>query len=138
MAQNQTGLLEELVTSAAPTGIPEAEDIYGRFTARRKIFITFVLSFCAFLAPISTTSVLPAVQEISLELNTTIPVLDISNAVYLIVMGLSPCFWGPLGDTFGRRWVRITLAHTADANYFYQRTVLQVLSSIACSLLALH
>jgi multidrug resistance protein len=35
---------------------------------------------------------------------------NISNALYLLFMGLSPLLWGPLGQTYGRKW---TLAGAA-------------------------
>ncbi|KAJ5314867.1 hypothetical protein N7476_005174 [Penicillium atrosanguineum] len=81
------------------------EDIYQHFSTRRKMLISFVLSYCAFLAPISTTSILSATNQVNHTFGTTLAILNVSNAIYLIFMGLSPCFWGPLGDTFARRWI---------------------------------
>ncbi|KAK4542733.1 hypothetical protein LTR36_006305 [Oleoguttula mirabilis] len=84
--------------------------IYARFSPRRKALIVAVLSFCSFLAPISSTSILAASPEVVQDYHTTVAVFGYSNALYLIFMGLSPLFWGPLGQTYGRKW---TLAGSA-------------------------
>ena len=88
------------------------DEIYSRFTRKRKILIVTVLSFCSFLAPISSTSILAASTEVVQTYHTTPAVFGYSNALYLIFMGLSPLFWGPLGQTFGRKWTLVASAVT--------------------------
>ncbi|CAK7201290.1 hypothetical protein SEUCBS139899_003993 [Sporothrix eucalyptigena] len=82
------------------------DEFYDRVPPRRKIAIVALLSFCSLLSPISSTAVLPAVPDVAAEFNTTGSIVDISNALYLLFMGLSPIFWGPLSEVYGRR--RIT------------------------------
>jgi hypothetical protein len=121
------------VSNAEITAVdPYAEagdEIYNRFSPRRKKVMTFVLSFCGFLAPISSTTVLSAVPEVAATYNTTGSIINISNALYLIFMGLSrkwlfhfrdqilitliAVFWGPVGQIYGRRWVS-TLSKTSE------------------------
>jgi hypothetical protein len=84
------------------------DDIYNRFPHFRKIIITAVLSFCGFLAPISSTTVLSAVPEVAETFNTNGSIINLSNALYLIFMGISPMFWGPMGQIYGRRPVSCT------------------------------
>ena len=79
------------------------DEIYDRLSKNRKSIIVFVLSFCAFLSPISSTSILAAVPEIAAEYNTTGSIINISNAGYMVLMALSPIFWGPMSQVFGRR-----------------------------------
>ena len=43
----------------------DGDEVYNRFTERRKMIITAVLSFCGFLAPVSSTTVLSAVPEVA-------------------------------------------------------------------------
>ena len=86
------------------------DEIYDRFSPKRKTLIVTILSFCSFLAPISSTSILAASAEVVQTYHTTPAIFGYSNALYLIFMGLSPLFWGPLGQTFGRKW---TLAASA-------------------------
>ncbi len=82
------------------------DEVYDRIAPHRKVLIVAYLSFCGLLAPISSTTVLAAVPEVAGEYNTTGSVINISNALYMIFMGVSPCVWGPLSQVYGRRWVR--------------------------------
>jgi len=84
---------------------------YERFSSRRKVIITWVVSLCGFLAPFSSTTVLAAIPEVAAEYNTSGSVIGISNALYLVFMGISPCFWGPMSQIYGRRWVRERRPH---------------------------
>jgi hypothetical protein len=67
----------------------QGDEIYNRFSNHRKHILTFVLSFCGFLAPISSTTVLSAVPEVAQTYNTSGSIINLSNALYLIFMGLS-------------------------------------------------
>lgn len=81
---------------------------YERFSNHKKVIITCVLSLCGFLAPISSTTILAAIPEVAAEFRSTGTIINLSNALYLVFMGISPCFWGPLSGIYGRRWVRRT------------------------------
>ena len=83
---------------------------YTRFSESRKIIITAVLSLCGFLAPISSTTILSAIPEVASSYNTSGSIINVSNALYLIFMGLSPCVWGPISQVYGRRWICIVSA----------------------------
>lgn len=107
---------------------------YERFSEQRKLIITAVLSLCGFLAPISSTSVLSAVPEVAAEYRTTGSIINLSNALYLISMGLSPCLWGPLSQVYGRRWVcrlerlaQLSLTTISDMHH-NRRTLLRFLN----------
>lgn len=84
--------------------------IYNKFTERRKMVIVAVVSFCSFLAPISSTTVLSAVPEVADTFNTDGSIINVSNALYMLFMGLSPCFYGPYGNIYGRKWVSVVSA----------------------------
>lgn len=79
--------------------------IYDRLPRRKKLIIVALISYCSFLAPIGSTAVLSAVPEVAAQFNTTGSIINISNALYMLFMGLSPCFWGPMSQIYGRRWV---------------------------------
>ncbi|RVX66590.1 hypothetical protein B0A52_09467 [Exophiala mesophila] len=83
---------------------------YERFTERRKLVITAVLSLCGFLAPISSTTILAAIPEVAETYDTSGSIINLSNALYLIFMGLSPCLWGPLSSLYGRRIICVITA----------------------------
>ncbi len=78
---------------------------YERFSPHRKVIITTVISVCGFLAPISSTTILAAIPEVAATYHSTGSIINLSNAMYLIFMGISPCVWGPLSQMYGRRWV---------------------------------
>jgi multidrug resistance protein len=76
---------------------------YERFSSRRKAAITAVISLCGLLAPVSSTTILSAVPEVAATYNTSGSIINVSNALYLMMMGLSTCLWGPLSTLYGRR-----------------------------------
>lgn len=76
---------------------------YLRFSPARKVVIVGVLSFCSFLAPISSTSILAAIPEVAKTYNTTGSVINASNALYMAFMGIAAPFWGPFSQVWGRR-----------------------------------
>ena len=78
---------------------------YERFSSHKKVIITCILALCGFLAPFSSTTILAAIPEVAAEYNSTGTIINLSNALYLVFMGLSPCLWGPLSQIYGRRWV---------------------------------
>lgn len=84
----------------------DLDEVYNRFSERRKMVIVAAMSFCSFLAPVSSTTVLSAVPEVAATYNTDGSVINISNALYMLFMGISPCFYGPYGNIYGRKWVR--------------------------------
>jgi MFS family permease len=90
----------------------EGDEVYSKFTPNKKIVIVSVLSFCSFLAPISSTSILSASPEVVATFHTTGALFNLSNALYMLFMGLSPLVYGPLGTTYGRRWPLIIASVT--------------------------
>lgn len=81
------------------------DEFYDIIPPGRKIVITTLLSFCSFLSPTSSTTVLAAVPEVAAEFDTTGIIINLTNALYMLFMGISPCFWGPMSQVYGRRWV---------------------------------
>lgn len=86
------------------------DEIYDRLPHHRKVVIVSLLSFCSFLAPISSTTILAAVPEVAHTYDTTGTIVNLSNALYMLFMGISPCVWGPLSQVYGRRIVCKTQA----------------------------
>ncbi|KAJ6138400.1 hypothetical protein N7471_004886 [Penicillium samsonianum] len=83
---------------------------YLRFSPARKVIIVGVLSFCSFLAPISSTSILAGIPEVAKTYNTTGSVINASNALYMAFMGIAAPFWGPFSQVWGRRPVFLVSA----------------------------
>ena len=76
-----------------------------RLPHSRKVIIVALLSFCSFLAPISSTTILAAIPEVAATYGSNGTIINLSNALYMLFMGVSPCFWGPLTQV----WVLNTL-----------------------------
>lgn len=93
------------------------DEVYQKFSHRRKVVMTAVLSFCGFLAPISSTAVLAAVPEVAATFNTNGSIINLTNALYLVFMGLSPVFWGPIGQVYGRRIVSSLASPSFKSKY---------------------
>ncbi|KAI0479596.1 major facilitator superfamily domain-containing protein [Xylaria cf. heliscus] len=79
------------------------DEFYDRLPPHRKTIILILISFSAFLSPVSSTSVLAATPEVASEYHTTGSIVNLVNALYLLFMGLSPIVWGPLSQVYGRR-----------------------------------
>lgn len=98
-------------TDTGSGGAPSTEpvviyvSVYSRFSNLNKVLITILLALCGFVGTMSTTGVLAAVPEIVDTFNTTTTTVNISNALYLLFMGLSSCIWGPASEIFGRKKV---------------------------------
>ncbi|KAG9239669.1 major facilitator superfamily domain-containing protein [Amylocarpus encephaloides] len=86
------------------------DEVYDRLSDSRKLVIVALLSFCSFLAPISSTTILSAVPEVAATYKSTGTVINLSNALYMLFMGVSPAVWGPLSQVYGRRWICIITA----------------------------
>ena len=81
------------------------DEVYERFSGKRKTSILILMSYCALLSPISSTTILAAIPEVAAEYHTTGSIIDVSNALYMAFMGISPIVWGPMSQVFGRRLV---------------------------------
>ncbi|KAI5922062.1 major facilitator superfamily domain-containing protein [Camillea tinctor] len=86
------------------------DEVYDRLPPHRKMVIVSLLAFCSFLAPISSTSVLAATPEVAAEYHASGAVVNLVNALYMLFMGFSPIFWGPLSQVYGRRQITLITA----------------------------
>ncbi|KAI2628494.1 MFS general substrate transporter [Hypoxylon sp. NC1633] len=86
------------------------DEVFDKYTPRRKSVMVALLSYCAFLAAISSTSTLSATPEIAAEFHTTGSIVNVSSALYILLMGLSPMVWGPLSQVIGRRIIALVNA----------------------------
>jgi len=82
---------------------PEDDPFYNRFSPSRKRLFVGIVALSVFLSPSSTMAFLPAISKIAEDFNTTDTMITLSNAIYCIVMAISPCVTSPLGDIYGRK-----------------------------------
>jgi multidrug resistance protein len=76
---------------------------FQRFSELRKALIVAVISFSTMQIPFATTSFLPAVPEIANDFNTSQELITGGNGIASIFMAISPLFFGPLTEIYGRR-----------------------------------
>jgi MFS family permease len=81
------------------------DEVYTLFSRPRKLLIVSIVAFYGFLSPFSSISILAASPELASSFNTTEIIINVSNAVYMVSMGLSAPFWAPLSQIYGRRLV---------------------------------
>lgn len=105
-----SGFSNHDMTNVSYVATGDNDQVYNRFSEKRKLVITAVLSFCSFLAPISSTTVLSAVPEVAETFHCDGSIINLSNAMYMLFMGVSPCFYGPIGTIYGRKWVSVISA----------------------------
>lgn len=88
------------------TVIPEIEDARN-YSRVRKIIIISVVAFAAITGPMGTSILLPAVDDMARDLNTTVSVVNVSVGIYLVSMGIFPMWWSNFSERHGRRMVYV-------------------------------
>lgn len=87
---------------------PHCEDEnYSTFKSGAKVFIVVLASASAFMSPFAVNIYMPAVPDISNDLDIDSSQTLLSVTTYMIFQGISPSVWAPLSDTYGRRPILI-------------------------------
>lgn len=68
--------------------LEDDEEIYARFSDKKKRWLVTIVAYCALLAPFSSSSFLPSIPSISKDLNTTATLLNISIACFIVAVRL--------------------------------------------------
>ncbi|KAK1518273.1 major facilitator superfamily transporter [Colletotrichum abscissum] len=92
-------------TPSRPYSYREDETVYDRFTPGRKRIITAIVSFAGLGINLASLLVLSALPEVAAAFNTTGTVINFTNALFLLMMGIGVLFWGPLSQVYGRKWI---------------------------------
>ena len=95
-----TSIIDLEQTANVESGVPAP---HCSLPTWRKYLVLATVSWMALVATYSTTSLLPATPEIGAEFHTTVSILNITNAGFLLCMGFSSFITGPLVEVFGRR-----------------------------------
>lgn len=114
---------EEQIEASEPDSqltkvVSESQDeVYNRYSDRKKKLFVYIIALSVFLSPASASIFLPAVSTVAKHFKTTDQVMNISIAVYTLVMSVSPCITSPLGDIYGKRTLYIicTLGYTVSS-----------------------
>ncbi|KAI9298303.1 MFS general substrate transporter [Neoconidiobolus thromboides FSU 785] len=79
-----------------------------QYTKYHKFFYLILASSTAVLPPLSSTIYLPSLVEIQHELNTNETMMDLSIALFLVFLAVTPLIWGNLADYYGRKIVYVS------------------------------
>lgn len=91
-----------LAKTASRKSIPKNYNPNLNLSPKHKLLIVLFSSLSGFLSPMSGLAFLPAVPNIAERFNTTGTIINVSNAIYMVFMMLSPCIFSPLSDIYGR------------------------------------
>ena len=80
-----------------------AKKPHSIFTPTEKLFLTSIATFATFFSPLSASIYFPALTILQTHFSTTPTLINLTLTSYMIFQGLSPSFFGPLSDAFGRR-----------------------------------
>jgi multidrug resistance protein len=68
----------------------------------------FIVSFLAFMATFTATSIIPAFMNISVDLGVSIQDASYLTSAHIAMVGIAPLFWRPFSQRYGRRPVFIS------------------------------
>lgn len=107
---------EKMTTATEPTSPPsEKEDVaasspqddpaasYSKFAHPQRLVIFAVASITGLLSPLSSSVYVPAIPEISRDLNVSISAINYTITSYLLFQAITPIIWASVGDSLGRR-----------------------------------
>ncbi|KAJ2900740.1 MFS general substrate transporter [Zalerion maritima] len=83
-----------------PTG--RADDPYN-WLQRKKVINILLVSFHTFMTTFNAGAIMPAFSRIAADVGVTVPDASYLTSIQILVLGISPLLWRPLGDTYGRR-----------------------------------
>ncbi|KIW11430.1 hypothetical protein PV08_10730 [Exophiala spinifera] len=72
-----------------------------------KWFITFIVAVAAAAAPLGSAIILPTLDDVAKDLNSTPTITNLSVALYMLSMAIFPLWWSMFSEVFGRRSIYI-------------------------------
>ncbi|KAJ7162193.1 MFS general substrate transporter [Mycena filopes] len=79
------------------------EEPYSMFTTQEKWFIVSLISFGGLFSPLSANIYFPAIPTIAVAFDKSIELINLTVTLNMVFQGISPMFWGPFSDFYGRR-----------------------------------
>ncbi|OLL23322.1 Quinidine resistance protein 1 [Neolecta irregularis DAH-3] len=76
---------------------------YSVFSLDQKRVIVILAAIASFISPFTANIYYPAITPLALDLEVSVELINHTVTAYLIFQGISPTFFGTLGDTYGRR-----------------------------------
>lgn len=88
------------------TVIPEYDDARN-YKKSYKLLIVLIVAFAGTTGPMGTSIMLPAVDDMAKDLDTTVSTVNVSVGVYLLSLGIFPMWWSNFSEKHGRRMVYV-------------------------------
>ncbi|KAK2751716.1 hypothetical protein FQN55_009157 [Onygenales sp. PD_40] len=76
---------------------------YTIFTLNERRYLTYLLGFLTLASSLTATIYFPLIDLLSAQYAVSIQAINLSITLYVIFQAISPAFWAPISDTFGRR-----------------------------------
>lgn len=87
--------------------IPEVSNPY-EYSRKIKWTITFFVALAGMAAPTGSAIILPALNDIAADLNSTPTITNMSVAFYMLSMSIFPLWWSSFSETLGRRTIYLS------------------------------
>lgn len=87
--------------------IPEVSNPY-EYSRKIKWTITFFVALAGMAAPTGSAIILPALNDIAADLNSTATITNMSVAFYMLSMSIFPLWWSSFSETLGRRTIYLS------------------------------
>lgn len=88
------------------TLIAEYDDARN-YSKSTKLLIVLIVAFAGVTGPMGTSIMLPAVDDMAKDLDTTVSMVNVSVGVYLLSLGIFPMWWSNFSEKHGRRMVYV-------------------------------
>lgn len=95
-ALEKRGLLSKIVL------VPEYHDARD-YPPKIKYLLVAIIAFAAITGPMGTSIMLPAIDDIVENLDTSVAMVNVSVGIYLLALGIFPLWWSALSEKYGRR-----------------------------------
>ncbi|KAI9251476.1 major facilitator superfamily domain-containing protein [Phascolomyces articulosus] len=73
------------------------------YSNSKKVLITVIVSSFCMISSLSHRAYFPALPLVARDFGVSISLVNLTITVYAIFQGISPSFWGPISDSWGRR-----------------------------------
>lgn len=100
-ANKRRGLLGNLAI------LPEFKDARD-YPQSIKLSIVVIIALASIVGPMGTSIILPAIEDMKGELNTTTLKVNVAVGIYLLSLGVFPLWWSSFSEYFGRRSIYVT------------------------------
>ncbi|CAD6573418.1 MAG: hypothetical protein ASARMPREDX12_006017 [Alectoria sarmentosa] len=102
-ANGGTDIEAQKGTAGPVAKIQSAGPPYSIYTHRQKNFIVLMSCLGGLFSPLSSSSILPALPVLASTYATSIPVINLSVTVFMVLQAIAPSLTGDLADMTGRR-----------------------------------